>query len=396
MLRDKSRPIGLRADEPHIYELDEMLEFCRKYDGIYIYGSAIKQQMLYKLLKNCAEIPLQGYVVSQPQCAKEADGVDIFAIDNILEKKRVGIILGLADKHYRFVIPKFKKIGFTDYFIPTEWNKQTIAEKLEPRDADYNSFEINLTDHCNMSCQMCDHYSQLSEPFFIDLNILDRDLKRMAELCKRQCAVITLLGGEPLLHPEIIKCCEISRAHFPDSPILLLTNALLLLDMNELWEACRRLHIIISITRYPIKLDYEGIIKKAADYNVKLLLSSDIHSKVSIEDAKVSFKHTFDLQGKTDGIFFPACHYFNHLGVLKNGRYYICPISAHINIFNKYFNQNLRLTEQDSVDIFKTRDWEEIAEFQANKIPFCSYCDIKKWGDHSVWKPSTNSIEEYI
>lgn len=395
MLRDKSRPIGLRTDEPHIYELDDMLEFCRRYEEIYIYGSAIRQQMLYKLLKNCPDIPLRGYAVSQPQCSKEADGVDIYAVGDILARKKAGIILGLADGHYRYVIPKFRKAGFTDYFIPTEWNKQTIAEKLEPRDADYNSFEISLTDHCNMSCQMCDHYSQLSEPWFIDVEILERDLKRMSELCDGQCAVITLLGGEPLLHPKLIKCLEVSRRNFPDVPIVLLTNGLGLVNMDKVWDACKRLEITVSITRYPINLDYKAIIKKAAAYNVELLLSSDVHSEVPLEDAKITYKHTFDLEGKGDDIFFPVCHYFNHLGVVKDGRYYMCPVSAHVDIFNKYFNENLQLTEHDSIDIFKVQSFKEIAEFQANKIPFCSYCDIRKWGEHSVWKPSTNSIEEY-
>jgi hypothetical protein len=395
MIRDKSRPIGLRADEPHIYELNDMFDFCKKYDEIYIYGSAIKQQMLYKLMKNCADIPLRGYVVSQPWPTDKIGGVNVFCIDDIIKKRKVGIILGLADRYYRHIIPKFRSVAFEDYFVPTEWNKRTIAEKMEPRDADYNSFEINLTDHCNMSCQMCDHYSQLSEPWFIDVDVLDRDLKRMTELCNGQCAVITLLGGEPLLHPEIVKCCEITRTRFPNTPIVLLTNAILLLKMDMLWSACQRLHIIINITRYPIRINYGAIIKKAADYNVQLQLSSDIHSEVPIEDAKISFKHVFDLRGKDDSILFPACHYFNHLGVLKGGRYYMCPVSAHIDIFNKYFNQNLQLTEKDSVDIFEACSFDEIARFQANKIPFCRYCDIRKWGMHSVWKVSTKQIGEY-
>jgi MoaA/NifB/PqqE/SkfB family radical SAM enzyme len=384
MLRDKSRPIGLRAEDPHIYELNDMFEFCKKYKEIYICGTDIKSQMLRKLLKNCAKIPLRD------------DEVDVLDIDAILEKKEVGIILGIADEHYRKVIPKFRKLGFSDYFIPSEWNKRTIAEKLERRDADYNSFEISLTDHCNISCQMCDHFSQLSEPWFIDTEILDRDLKRMAELCKGQCAVITLIGGEPLLHPKIAECLEIGRKHFPSTPIILLTNAILLLKLDGIWEACKKQNITISITRYPIKLDYNAIINKAAECGVEVLISSDIHSEMPLEEAKVSYKHTFDLNGTAEEIFFPSCHYFNHLGVVKDGKYYMCPVSAHIDIFNKRFNQNLQLTEKDSVDIFKAQSFDEIAEFLANKIPFCSYCDIKKWGSHSVWKPSTKKIEEYV
>lgn len=401
-IRDKSRSIGLQAEEPHRYELADMLEFCKRYDEIYIYGAAYKQQMMYKLLKNAIGIKIKGFVVSTRRNEEKNEGIegDIYVIDEVIQRDKVGIILGLADGYYRQIIPELRKREFSDYFIPTEWNKRTIAEQMTPRDPEYNSFEISLVDHCNMSCQMCDHYSQLSEEWYLDTDILDRDLKRMNELCNGKCAVITLLGGEPLLHPDVIKCLEITRKNFKSCPIILLTNGLLLLkketdEKGNLWEACKNLNITISITRYPIKLNYDAIKEKAKEYEVTLLLSSDIHSAVPIEEAKISYKHTFDLNKDEDNIFFPTCHYFNHLGVLKNGRYYMCPVSAHIDIFNKYFGKNLELKDKDSIDIFKVSSWEEIANFQADRIPFCCYCDIQKWGCDSVWKPSTKKIEEY-
>jgi hypothetical protein len=74
----------------------------------------------------------------------------------------------------------------------------------------------------------------------------------------------------------------------------------------------------------------------------------------------------------------------------------MCPVSAHIGIFNKAFGQNLDLTEADSLDIFKVKDWREFAHFAANYVPFCRYCDLKNWRPHSQWKPSTKKIEEYV
>ena len=73
----------------------------------------------------------------------------------------------------------------------------------------------------------------------------------------------------------------------------------------------------------------------------------------------------------------------------------MCPVSAHVDIFNKHFGTSLEMTDLDSVDIYKAKDWEKIAHFQGNRIPFCEYCDIRKWGSNSVWKPSTKKIEEY-
>lgn len=399
-IRDKSRPIGLRAEDPHIYELEDMFAFCNNHKAVYIYGAAYKQVMMYKLLMNSKNSHVKGLVVTR-DAEKYTDlECDVYQIDDVINEDGVGIILGLNDGYYRQIIPYFRTIGFKDYFVPTEWNKRTIAEKMTPRDPDYNSFEISLTDHCNMSCQMCDHFAQLSEEWFVNLDVLDKDLERMSQLCDGKCAVITLLGGEPLLHPDVIKCFEITRKHFPTCPLVLLTNGILLLkrendEKGNIWKAIRDNNVVVSITRYPIKLDYDAIKAKAKEYGVTLLLSSDIHSEVPIEEAKISYKHTFTLQKKDDNIYFPACHYFNHLGVVKDGKYYMCPVSAHSNIFNKKFGQNLELTDEDCVDIYKAKSWEDIAYFQANRIPFCCYCDIQKWGDNSVWKPSNNTIEEY-
>ena len=194
-IRDKNRPIGLQAEDPHVYELEEMYEFCKRYSEVYIYGAAYKQQMMYKLLQNSASLKkiVKGFVVTC-KSEEQMNNPLVFAYDDVITRKNIGIILGLSDGYYRQIIPKFKKIGFVDYFVPTEWNKRTIAEQMTPRDPEYNSFEISLTDHCNMSCQMCDHYAQLSDPWFIKTETLNRDLARMNELCGGKCAVITLLG----------------------------------------------------------------------------------------------------------------------------------------------------------------------------------------------------------
>ncbi len=33
---------------PHIYELEDMMEFCKKYECLYIYGRGIQQEYLLK------------------------------------------------------------------------------------------------------------------------------------------------------------------------------------------------------------------------------------------------------------------------------------------------------------------------------------------------------------
>src|SRR5688572_25644275 len=51
---------------------------------------------------------------------------------------------------------------------------------------------------CNLSCTYCNEYDQVSKP--VPLDIMLRRVDRLAEL---KTSMITVSGGEPLMHPEL-------------------------------------------------------------------------------------------------------------------------------------------------------------------------------------------------
>jgi uncharacterized radical SAM superfamily Fe-S cluster-containing enzyme len=77
--------------------------------------------------------------------------------------------------------------------------------------------EVNLADHCNLNCQMCDHFSPLAKPTFLDLETFRRDMKRLAELTDGYIDIMKLQGGEPLLNDQAIEFIKITRELFPES-----------------------------------------------------------------------------------------------------------------------------------------------------------------------------------
>lgn len=401
------KSIHLINELPHIYEMEDMMDFCSKYEKVYIYGRAVNQEYLLKYF-DMAGVDVSGFIVTtvredEKKCFLYRE-LPVISYDEFLGIKKninAGIVVGVSDKHYFDIIPRFRRTGFNDYFLMTEFNKRAIAKQMMPRKHEELTFEISLADHCNLSCQMCDHYSQLSKPWFVDLNQFDNDLKQMGRIFEHKIGAISLLGGEPTLHKDLIDCIKIVRREFPDSELIILTNGIKLLELENsekgnIWQICKDYDVHITVTVYPLKINYEAIEKKAEEYGVLLAMSSDIHATELTKIVKISDKHTMDMEGKVDKFYCVNCLYYNKFNVLKDGRLYMCPVAAHSNILNEYFGINLELLEGDYLDIYKVSSWEEVAEFSSKWVPFCRYCDLKKWGHYSKWKPSTKKLEEYF
>ena len=122
----------------------------------------------------------------------------------------------------------------------------------------------------------------------------------------------------------------------------------------------------------------------------------DLHIQEN-KDSKAEFWHwVMDLNGGQNPTeSFKLCYHANKCIFLKKGKLYTCPIIANICNFNKYFNKNLEVTNQDYIDIYKAANIMEILNFLAKPVPFCKYCDIQHMTWHNPWKVSEKSIEEW-
>lgn len=271
------------------------------------------------------------------------------------------------------------------------FNNINHAIKRTTPQAYLKSIDIHLADHCNLNCFSCFHFSQIAEESYYDINIFEKDIERLSKITNGLVETFNLMGGEPLLNKNCKNYFYTIRKYFNKSKILLVTNGILLLKQDkEFWISCKENDIIIQPTVYPIKIDWENIKLKASEYNVTLSISNN-------ELNKTSYKVVLDLEGGAN-IFnsFRYCGFGNDCVQLKNGRLYTCQTAAYINFFNKKYNQNLKLTEYDYIDIYQDYSYEDILLKLAKPIPFCKYCDVSKWKNMGVYKSTTNSIEDYI
>jgi hypothetical protein len=401
---DVSRLYNFAA--PTCAEIDGLLRFCSRYESVYLYGAAENQRYLAKLLETCGH-PAAGFAVSPGEELTDGLALPVYRVNEVMAKPRAGIVMGLSEKHYPQVLPIFHAAGFKDYYLMPEQLKHTLTAKLKPRRREETSVEVTLNDHCNLSCQMCAYFSQLAKERFISTPEFKNEMERMGGLFDHVIGEVRLIGGEPLLHQDIALCAEITRRQFPQARIVVLTNSLPLIQNivgEDTLKCFENNGVEIYISLYPLNIDYGGIKKRVEEYGVPVTLSTDFGqiNEEGFLDAtgpgtkKMSVKSPFSLSGCADRSGFVSCGYFNNDCTLRYGRFYICPVAAHIGHFNKYFNQNLLLTEEDSLDIYRVNSWHDFAKFSSQRSPFCGYCDIRHRAVHSEWKPSTKQLSEYI
>jgi organic radical activating enzyme len=254
-----------------------------------------------------------------------------------------------------------------------------------------DSIDIHMAEHCNLGCYSCNHFSPLADEEYADLETTTKDLKRLSELTDGNIRTIYLVGGEPLLHLDIISFMKVSRELFPKSKVQIITNGLLLLKQSaNFWDACNKYNIIMTPTKYP-GINWEKIEQRAKENNYKFS-----YFDFSGNTQKVSRKFVLDLTGAQDmKKSYANCCIANCSIGLFNGRLATCSFVFTMRHFNKYFNQNVLVTDKDSIDIYKAKNIQEILDFLASPIPLCRYC--KSIGDKIAgqWMQTKKDISEW-
>lgn len=273
--------------------------------------------------------------------------------------------------------------------------KSWVPRKLNKKITQIDSIEIDLASHCNLNCKGCTHFSPIAEKWFIDVEDFRKDVKRTSELLPDGCIKrFYILGGEPLLHNRISEMLVIAREAYRKTPIYIITNGFLLDKMDdEFWDTCRQYDIIIEITKYPVKFDYSKIKKLMKEYKGRVKIIYKGRTKFL---KKKQYKLPLDETGSQDEVYgFTHCHMAGNCINLAHGHLYTCSYAACMDRFNKYFNKNIPVTEEDGVDIYKDYSTEEVIRKLTQPIPLCKYCAVKNRTYGNKWENSKRDISEW-
>jgi MoaA/NifB/PqqE/SkfB family radical SAM enzyme len=271
-------------------------------------------------------------------------------------------------------------------------NKSSLRQKKRERLKQQKTLqrvEVYIVNHCNLKCAGCGVFSPLAREEYLDIACYEQDCRRLAELTNGEVKLIRLLGGEPTLHPKLLEFCKTTRECFKNSKIQLVTNGILLAKKeDDFWEICKKNNIVIQISEYPISINITGIMEKASSHEVVIEFTGTKtdtmwHMKLNMEgteDTESSFKN---------------CWLGNNCVTLSDGKLYTCSVIPAIGHFNKYFNKDLRVQEDDYIDIYKAETIKEVLEFLCKPAPFCRYCDMAGMTYGHKWRISKKDIKEW-
>lgn len=303
-------------------------------------------------------------------------------IKNVLEANAVGAFLfpqqpGFDAQKMLYLLRRHGVPMESVYFISKRFLENGDAKKTDVEnflisyyDAPYLPYlEFHIEDACNLNCKACEHYSPLvkkSTQTQADYEKVEADLRQLKTLIS-DIGTIRILGGEPLLNPELPRYVYLSRNLYPDADVMVVTNALLLNRLpEETYDAMRKCGAAFMVSLYPpLKAEIDDIISSVKEKGVTVFCSPLIEA--------FSMKQNLDGSSDRDAQFarcFQAgCHN------VYRGKIAACFLPFTTRYFNEAFRQTL--PEDGAIDLYEAGlTTHKLKERLDRSFERCRYCEL--------------------
>ncbi len=272
------------------------------------------------------------------------------------------------------IINQLHKLGVTIpvYMVPYYvyefmWNKNDMPALVEidiskPR---LHNLSFALVTHCNLNCKGCAVLANIADKAWKTIEKFEQELIKLKELFSG-IKIISLSGGEPLLHDDLKEFIKLARYYFPDAELTVLSNGLLIPKMrDELWHVMHKMDVHMSISLYPVTGAIKGKIEEILDsFGVKYSFTEPIYT----------FRRSIDKSGdwRPEEIFqyCPQCITLTEDGKLT------CSIFTKAQKLEEMFQVEFPFNKEERcIDIYHTTmDGWQINKLLTAPSPICSYC----------------------
>ena len=226
------------------------------------------------------------------------------------------------------------------------------------------ALEVHAVQHCNLRCLGCAQLSPLLPRGYESPDTLEMALRNLA--LHLVCEKLQILGGEPLLHPQIVDILSVSARSGLASKLTVKTNGLLLHRVPaDFWRLANE--VIVSVypaTEALLAPRRVSLERSAASYNTALVF------RYFPEFQEIATKERSNDEVRTLEIY-KGCNFKTFTHSLRDGRIYRCAPSVNL------VRGHVDLEENDSLDVLNCDDLREQLEgFLTSPKPLraCAEC----------------------
>ena len=235
--------------------------------------------------------------------------------------------------------------------------------------------EVHIADNCNLNCKGCAHFSPLFDQVGVDFNGCIEDIRKVRNKVSN-IARLDLLGGEPLLNPELSEYVKTVRTLLPDTRISIFTNGLLIPTLSDdTLKTISTQQVAFMISEYPETSKMLIRIKGILQENKIRYLVTPIRNQFNIP-ISITEKSRYPHRCISDGCV-----------SISDGKIARCPTLLYLHKFNETFSKSL--PEDGILDLDETISGEAFLKKMEERVPLCGYCIEKS----IVWELCSRPVQ---
>lgn len=242
------------------------------------------------------------------------------------------------------------------------------------------TMEIHAAEHCNLNCKNCSMFCGLVEtcdfPCYQEFEEGIKQLKSFFPHIKK----FRIIGGEPLLNPELDKYISLIRNVYPYTDIRLISNGILVTKMSD-----RLIQTIIDNDVTFIVTQYISL-KHSIDEINRFLSKTGM--RYIVTEAVLEFQKIYNALGDSDiEENFYRCHWKGSCATMYGTKIATCYVPFVIHYLSDRFD--LAIEETGKIDLMEEGlTAQEIIKRMHTPFDMCRYCAPK--GNWTEWERLTD------
>ena len=232
--------------------------------------------------------------------------------------------------------------------------------------------ELYITNECNLTCSDCNRYNNYNFSGHYEWRPYEQAMLAWGR--RITAPTITIIGGEPCLHPDLYGWVDLAARAWPESKIMIQSNGTIKLPNLDaiLQIAPGRTGIVASIHQESMR----NSIKNKNNFTDGQLIDNTTFNACSLIDHGSYFTvYDSDPYSAWEACSMSVSH------TILNGRLYKCPMTAVLPEFRKQYQVNLTAEQELLLYSYRSlahdcsqEELDAFLERRNQEIPQCRLC----------------------